>query len=102
MFEDYSPEIQEFIKNIGLYVFTKFNFHNLLIYYPSLRIYYAAKIAGIKKISSYNFLSKKNCKIKYFDPSGKKKELSKIKSVHFCKSISSACLKVNFNDFVIL
>ena len=29
MFEDYSPEIQEFIKNIGLYVFTKFNFHNL-------------------------------------------------------------------------
>ncbi len=29
MFEDYSPEIQDFIKNIGLYVFTKFNFHKL-------------------------------------------------------------------------
>ena len=29
IFEDYSPPIQDFIKNIGLYVFTKFNFHNL-------------------------------------------------------------------------
>ena len=29
IFEEYSPPIQDFIKNIGLYVFTKFNFHNL-------------------------------------------------------------------------
>ena len=29
MFEDYPPGIQEFIKNIGLYVFNKFNFHTL-------------------------------------------------------------------------
>ena len=28
MFEDYSPEVQDFIKNIGLYVFTKY-FNNL-------------------------------------------------------------------------
>ncbi len=50
-------------------------------------------------IPMINFLSKKNCKIKYFDPSGKKEELSKIKSVHFCKSISSACLK---SDLIII
>ncbi len=37
-----------------------FNFKNLLIYYPSLRIYMAAKIAGIKNVSSYRYLSKKN------------------------------------------
>ena len=29
MFEDYSPELQDFIKNIGLYIFNKLGFHNL-------------------------------------------------------------------------
>ena len=29
MFEDYSPEVQDFIKHIGIYVFNKFGFHNL-------------------------------------------------------------------------
>jgi hypothetical protein len=29
IFEDYSPRIQEFIKNIGLFVFLRFNFQNL-------------------------------------------------------------------------
>jgi ADP-heptose:LPS heptosyltransferase len=41
-------------------VLKKFNFQNLLIFYPSIRIYIAAKIAGIKNIFSYNFLKKKN------------------------------------------
>ena len=41
-------------------VLKKFNFQNLLIFYPSLRIYMAAKIAGIKNIFSYNFFKKKN------------------------------------------
>ena len=36
------------------------NLENLLIFYPSLRIYLAAKISGIKKVKSYNFLEKKN------------------------------------------
>ena len=36
-------------------ILKEFNFQNLLIFYPSLRIYFAAKIAGIKKIYSYNF-----------------------------------------------
>ena len=38
----------------------RFNFTNLLIFYPSLRIYLAAKFAGIKKVQSYKFLKKKN------------------------------------------
>ena len=41
-------------------ILRKFNFENLLIFYPSLRIYIAAKIAGIKNIYSYKFYKKKN------------------------------------------
>ena len=40
-------------------ILKKFNFENLLIYYPSLRIYFAAKFAGIKNIYSYSFFKKK-------------------------------------------
>ncbi len=50
-------------------------------------------------IPMINHLSKKKCKIRYFDPSGEKKELSKIKNVKFFKSISSACLK---SDLIII
>ena len=39
-------------------VLKKFSFQNLLIFYPSLRIYMAAKIAGIENICSYKFLLK--------------------------------------------
>ncbi len=46
-----------------------------------------------------NYLSKKKCKIKYFDPSGEKKELKKIKNVKYCKNISTACLK---SDLIII
>jgi len=45
-------KLSKFLKN--------FNFTNLLIFYPSLRIYLAAKIAGIKKVQSYNFFKKRN------------------------------------------
>ena len=31
-------------------ILKEFNFQNLLIFYPSLRLYFAAKVAGIKKI----------------------------------------------------
>ncbi len=41
-------------------ILDKFNFENLLIYYPSLRIYLAAKISGIKNVYSYKFYKKKN------------------------------------------
>ena len=40
-------------------ILKEFNFQNLLIFYPSLRIYFAAKIAGIKNIFSYKFFKKK-------------------------------------------
>tara|TARA_B100001250_G_scaffold279802_1_gene242136 strand:+ start:485 stop:1420 length:936 start_codon:yes stop_codon:yes gene_type:complete len=41
-------------------VLKKFNLVNLLIFYPSLRIYLSAKIAGIKNIHTYKFFKKKN------------------------------------------
>jgi ADP-heptose:LPS heptosyltransferase len=41
-------------------ILMSFHFENLLIFYPSLRIYVAAKIAGIKNICSYKFFKKKN------------------------------------------
>ena len=41
-------------------ILKKFNFTNLLIFYPSLRIYISAKLAGIKNIFAYKFFEKKN------------------------------------------
>tara|TARA_B100000575_G_scaffold161459_1_gene129016 strand:- start:712 stop:1650 length:939 start_codon:yes stop_codon:yes gene_type:complete len=41
-------------------ILKKFNFQNLLIYYPSLRIFFAAKFAGIKNVQSYKYFRKKN------------------------------------------
>ena len=38
----------------------QFHFQNLLIYYPSLRLYFAAKMAGIHNIWSYKSKNKKN------------------------------------------
>ena len=35
-----------------------YKFENIIIYYPSIRLYLAAKLAGIKNISSYSFLKK--------------------------------------------
>ena len=41
-------------------ILKKFNFTNLLIFYPSLRIYISAKIAGVKNLYAYNFFKKKD------------------------------------------
>tara|TARA_Y100001935_G_scaffold238697_1_gene225536 strand:- start:155 stop:1090 length:936 start_codon:yes stop_codon:yes gene_type:complete len=41
-------------------ILKEFNFTNLLIFYPSIRILLAAKIAGIKNTYAYKFLKKKN------------------------------------------
>ena len=41
-------------------ILKKFNFTNLLIFYPSFRIYISAKLAGIKNIYAYNFFKKKD------------------------------------------
>ena len=60
-------------------------------------------------IPMINFLNKKNCKIRYYDPSGEKKEFKKLKNVKYFKTISSACLKADliiihteWNDFKLL
>ena len=44
-------------------------------------------------------LSKKGANIKYYDPSGPKKEFYKLKNVRFCEDIMSTCNKV---DLVII
>ena len=41
-------------------ILKQFHFQNLLIYYPSLRLHFAAKIAGIDNIWSYKSNNKKN------------------------------------------
>ncbi len=40
-------------------------------------------------------LHKKGAKIRYYDPTGKKKEFDKFTNVKFCKDLSSACLKTD-------
>ena len=40
-------------------------------------------------------LHKKGAKIRYYDPTGKKKEFEKFTNVKFCKDLSSACLKTD-------
>ena len=41
-------------------ILKKFNFENLLIFYPSIRLYLSAKMAGIKNVFIYDFFKKKN------------------------------------------
>ena len=54
-------------------------------------------------------LHKKGAQIKYYDPTGIKKEFNKLKNVKYCKDISSACFRsdliiihTEWNDFKIL
>ena len=60
-------------------------------------------------IPMINYLNKKGCKIRYYDPSGEKKEFKNLSNVKFYKNISSACLKADliiihteWNDFKFL
>ena len=41
------------------------------------------------------FLNKKGAKITYYDPSGEKKEFSKLKNVSFAKDVKKACLNAD-------
>ena len=45
------------------------------------------------------FLLKKGAKINYYDPSGEKKEFSKLKNILFCNNVNDACKNV---DLVII
>ena len=38
----------------------KYDFNTLYIFYPSIRLFFASKLAGIKKVYSYYFFTKKN------------------------------------------
>ena len=60
-------------------------------------------------LSMIQYLNKKKSVIRYYDPSGEKKEFQKLKNVKFYKSISSACLNCDlvvlhteWNDFKLL
>jgi UDPglucose 6-dehydrogenase len=60
-------------------------------------------------IPMINYLNKKNCKITYYDPSGKKYEFKNMKNVKYCDTVSSACLNADliilhteWNDFKLL
>ncbi len=50
-------------------------------------------------IPMINYLNRKNCKIRYFDPSGEKNEFKKLKNVKYCKNIQSAC---NKSDLIVI
>jgi len=58
----YLSEYQKKFKDIFKLgkILKKFKFDNLLIFYPSLRLYLSAKIAGIKDVRIYNIFKKKN------------------------------------------
>ena len=46
-------------------------------------------------ITMIPFLQKKGASIYYYDPSGLKKQFSKLKNVFFCEDIVSACNKAD-------
>ena len=50
-------------------------------------------------IPMINYFNKKNCKIRYFDPSGEKKEFKNLKNVNYFNNINTACLN---SDLIIL
>ena len=60
-------------------------------------------------IPMIKYFNMKNSNIRYYDPSGEKKEFKNLKNVKYCKSISIACLKsdliilhTEWNDFKLL
>ena len=60
-------------------------------------------------IQMIKYFNMKNSNIRYYDPSGEKKEFKNLKNVKYCKSISIACLKsdliilhTEWNDFKLL
>ena len=50
-------------------------------------------------ISMIKYLSKKKCKIRYYDPSGEKVEFKNLKNVNYYENLSNACLN---SDLIIL
>ena len=69
----------------------EYEFTNLLIFYPSLRISLAAKIAGIKNIFSYPFFNKKNLHL----VDAAKSLTEKFLNIENCKTETSFCFDEN-------
>ena len=60
-------------------------------------------------IPMIEYFNKKNCNIRYFDPSGEKKEFKNLKNVNYFNNINTACLNsdliilhTEWNDFKLL
>ena len=60
-------------------------------------------------IPMIKYFNKKNCKIRYFDPTGEKEEFKNLKNVEYFKNINTACLNsdliilhTEWNDFKLL
>ncbi len=86
------------------------NFKNKIITF--LGVTFKPNTDDMREASSIpmiKYLNKKSCKIKYYDPSGKKDDFRFFKNVKYCSTISSACLKsdliilhTEWNDFKLL
>ena len=74
-------------------------FSNYLYTSSTSKIFRDHFIVAAKKYCKELKLNKKNSYIRYFDPSGEKKEFRKLKNVKYSKNISSACLN---SDLIIL
>ncbi|MDC3037577.1 UDP-glucose/GDP-mannose dehydrogenase family protein [Candidatus Pelagibacter sp.] len=86
------------------------NFKNKIITF--LGVTFKPNTDDMREASSIpmiKYLNKKNCKIKYYDPSGEKDHFKSFKNVNYCSTISSACFKADlvilhteWNDFKLL
>ena len=89
-------------------VLKKFDFKNLLIFYPSFRLYASAKIAGIKNVFIYNFFKKKKLHL----IKAAKKLTEDFLNINNCptetsyfikqEKINKVCQELNGNEFKIV
>ncbi len=76
------------------------NFKNKIITF--LGVTFKPNTDDMREASSIpmiNYLNKKKCKIRYYDPSGEKDEFKNLKNVKFFNNLSSSCYK---SDLIIL
>ena len=90
------------------HVLKSFDFKNLLIFYPSFRLYASAKIAGIKNVFIYNFFKKKKLHL----IKAAKKLTERFLNISNCptetnffikqEKISKVCQELDGNEFKIV
>ena len=89
-------------------IIRNFHFNNLLIFYPSFRLYASAKIAGIKNVFIYNFFKKKKLHL----IKAAKKLTERFLNISNCptetnffikqEKISKVCQELDNNEFKIV